>query len=398
MISKRFSAAAFASIICGTAIAQQKVEIKFSTEAEREVWVLQEKPDEMPVGGKKYSSKEFSISIPEGGSVVVIHDESTGNVAMRQLKEIKGPWNVKTGDWRIGRVEVEAFSRGEPLPKGRITAAAANYKSEREVQNGKAIFFAIPPGEVQFTASYTSGGADKRSNPLRVTLSRFRDERVPAVQLTVSDKVDASPQGTQENVEESKSSPIVNVVIWLVALAVGIGAILFILQMLRKNEAAVATKLRQLGVQVPSDVQDDDAQPASRASPFEDKLPLVPEGHCQYCGQAFDENGHCACAVPPRGAAMAPVSISNPRLAGDAFSLDIPEGVSVIGRESELAIQDPTVSRRHAEVRREQGKVTLKDMGSANGTFVNGAKIDSETELSAGDTVQFGAVRMRFEG
>jgi pSer/pThr/pTyr-binding forkhead associated (FHA) protein len=62
-----------------------------------------------------------------------------------------------------------------------------------------------------------------------------------------------------------------------------------------------------------------------------------------------------------------------------------------------LVVSDPTVSRQHAEIERSGEEVSVRDLGSSNGTFVNGAKLDSERVLCPGDTVQFGAVRYRFE-
>lgn len=66
----------------------------------------------------------------------------------------------------------------------------------------------------------------------------------------------------------------------------------------------------------------------------------------------------------------------------------------VLGRalSSDLPVLDPTVSRRHAELDVHQGAVVLKDLGSSNGTFVNGARV-SETALRAGDRVVFGKIQ-----
>jgi len=65
----------------------------------------------------------------------------------------------------------------------------------------------------------------------------------------------------------------------------------------------------------------------------------------------------------------------------------------VVGRAvtSDIPIFDPTISRRHAELRVTQAGVTVKDLGSSNGTFINGARI-TEGQLAANDSVTFGKV------
>ncbi len=65
------------------------------------------------------------------------------------------------------------------------------------------------------------------------------------------------------------------------------------------------------------------------------------------------------------------------------------EGVTSIGRSSgcTLVIDDSRISRRHVEVRLEKGKAVLHDLGSTNGTFVNGERC-AERTLEDGDKVQ----------
>ena len=55
------------------------------------------------------------------------------------------------------------------------------------------------------------------------------------------------------------------------------------------------------------------------------------------------------------------------------------------------AERDLDVSARHAELRGVEGRWTLHDLGSTNGTFVNGARVGSEVELHEGDVITFGA-------
>lgn len=69
-----------------------------------------------------------------------------------------------------------------------------------------------------------------------------------------------------------------------------------------------------------------------------------------------------------------------------------------IGRLSanEVVLSDPNVSRRHAELRLTDGTWTITDLGSTNGTTVNG-KLSREQSLGHGDLLGFGSSELRFE-
>ncbi len=78
-------------------------------------------------------------------------------------------------------------------------------------------------------------------------------------------------------------------------------------------------------------------------------------------------------------------------------SIDLQPGrVVVVGRAvtSDVPIYDPTISRRHAEVSLADGGVKVKDVGSSNGTFLNGARI-SEALATENDVITFGKVAFR---
>jgi len=79
--------------------------------------------------------------------------------------------------------------------------------------------------------------------------------------------------------------------------------------------------------------------------------------------------------------------------AGSRFLLD--QDVTTAGRhpDSDIFLDDVTVSRRHAEFRREGSGYTVHDVGSLNGTYVNREPIDAAS-LSGGDEVQIGKFRL----
>jgi hypothetical protein len=81
--------------------------------------------------------------------------------------------------------------------------------------------------------------------------------------------------------------------------------------------------------------------------------------------------------------------------AGARFLLD--HDVTTSGRhpDSDIFLDDVTVSRRHAEFHREGGTFTVRDVGSLNGTYVNRERVEAAT-LSNGDEVQIGKFRLVF--
>ena len=105
------------------------------------------------------------------------------------------------------------------------------------------------------------------------------------------------------------------------------------------------------------------------------------------------EPGVSAVEGPPSRSALLLV-IRGPN-AGSQFLLDQP--VTSAGRhpDSDIFLDDVTVSRRHAEFYRHGDRFTVRDVGSLNGTYVNRERIE-EAELFGGDEVQIGKFRLLF--
>jgi len=82
----------------------------------------------------------------------------------------------------------------------------------------------------------------------------------------------------------------------------------------------------------------------------------------------------------------------------DGRELGIEGQTTVIGRSSEcdIVLGDPNVSRRHAEIRRLGRGYSLVDLGSTNGTEVNGQRV-TETSLMNGDVIGVGTTQITFE-
>ncbi|MHC4259649.1 MAG: FHA domain-containing protein, partial [Planctomycetota bacterium] len=69
----------------------------------------------------------------------------------------------------------------------------------------------------------------------------------------------------------------------------------------------------------------------------------------------------------------------------------LPGGVTVIGRRSNCDLYIPltSVSRKHCQLNRHEGLLKIRDLGSRNGTYLNGKRID-EAVIQAGDNVKVG--------
>lgn len=81
--------------------------------------------------------------------------------------------------------------------------------------------------------------------------------------------------------------------------------------------------------------------------------------------------------------------------AGARYALD--DDLVKLGRhpKSTIFLDDVTVSRRHAEVRRDGARYWVSDVGSLNGTYVNRERVD-DTELADGDELQIGKFKLVF--
>jgi len=135
---------------------------------------------------------------------------------------------------------------------------------------------------------------------------------------------------------------------------------------------------------------------------------------CSSCGAALDVRGedHTITLAPaeevhdptdevaialddlPEGLGM--LVVKRGPGAGSRFVLD--SDVVTTGRhpDSDIFLDDVTVSRRHAEVVRSSGGYRVRDVGSLNGTYLNRERIESEVALSNGDELQVGRFKLVF--
>src|SRR5260370_11812049 len=124
-------------------------------------------------------------------------------------------------------------------------------------------------------------------------------------------------------------------------------------------------------------------------------LPLPSPAHCPSCGEQVPAPSPSG--PPAKGAA----AVRGPHLTGqmpDGKWLQFPLGVrATLGRHPDNAVRlaDREVSKEHASIERLGSQFLLRDLGSSNGTFVNGRRI-RELKLKGGDEVVLGNFRLTF--
>ena len=86
-------------------------------------------------------------------------------------------------------------------------------------------------------------------------------------------------------------------------------------------------------------------------------------------------------------------------LDGQATTIELSSDETLLGRDPKctLEIKSGMVSRRHARVFKNADEFLVEDMGSGNGTFVNGSKIEGPKPIKHGDRIKLGPVLLRFE-
>jgi pSer/pThr/pTyr-binding forkhead associated (FHA) protein len=126
--------------------------------------------------------------------------------------------------------------------------------------------------------------------------------------------------------------------------------------------------------------------------------------HCPECGLRLEgaTQSFAPVGAGDAGAPLAGEGVEGPVLivrkgpeVGERFYIDREK--LTVGRDpqSDIFLNDVTVSRAHAVITRVGDTVSVEDSGSLNGTFVNGACV-AKADLSDGDSVQFGTFQMVF--
>ena len=146
----------------------------------------------------------------------------------------------------------------------------------------------------------------------------------------------------------------------------------------------------------------DSQQEQSEAEKTEEKTMMdsgggIPAGLPSFGGppadksSADDEATAAMSALPPQPVPQKKFQI---RVEDSGKQFNLKEGENTVGRSMEctVVIDSKSLSRRHASITISAEKMTIKDLGSSNNTFVDGNKIEAETEISAGSKLKFGNI------
>lgn len=341
----------------------------------------------------------------------VAENADTGNVAIAKVPAT-GPATVTLKPdhfTRIGRVSVSVADKDGNAPTyAAVTltdgAGAKQTVALRPADHGQAVFRNVASGN---GAVQVRQRGPKNQKTVHLALPRERDQAALYLLADV-----ALPDGmTTPKTAPTGGAPaeggtgiLRRLVSFLIALAVlGAGA-LFALRFLRARGVTAESALARAGIRLPDD---DEGETAPATTVAEEAPEMVDPNVCPFCGGPKDPAGACPnCSVdarpaaapapaPPTGNGKRLVAIAGPR-DGQVFPLSAPVS---IGRDAarEIAItEDASLSRRHATLDPTGDETLLADEGSANGTWVNGRKVERQA-LRHGDEIWLGASRFRYE-
>lgn len=396
--------ASFGSVYGQTA---KDIVVSFPGEGDREVWIgSSSKPEE--ITGVQSAQGVSIIISPAGltGNTVYVHDKKTGNVAEKLLSEVQrlNGWKVSAQDEkRVFALEFFVNSGGKAVASALVRAKVGNETRTILVSptdNGKALLQNIVPGIVQVSVDYKIKNESKSSavqsfeaklgagpaKPKSLVINDSVETVAPAQEKTEPSKekdAEAKTEQSKTNAPPQAPNPLMSLVNLILGLGL-VGGILYgIYYYIKKNPQQVEAHLQKFGL--------------AQQEPVVDDTPPVPD-QPQPLKPIDLGGGTATAAVSPIATSVA---VSTPRLVNtDGEVVLLAEGESIVGREAGLAISfvgESSVSRQHAKIVTQGSTVTVSDLDSTNGTYVNGRKIAVETTLLPGDMVQFGAMGFRFE-
>ncbi|MEW1821034.1 DUF3662 and FHA domain-containing protein [Arthrobacter sp. NPDC080031] len=122
------------------------------------------------------------------------------------------------------------------------------------------------------------------------------------------------------------------------------------------------------------------------------------EGHFEITSRTEKSDG----AAAPRPVVPAAPNREPTRLqpvldiGGQRYSLNAPSIVLGRSSEADILVEDTGVSRKHLEIQTADGVIRAVDLGSTNGSYVNGHRVDGSVELTDGSTITMGRTKIIF--
>ncbi|HEY3268027.1 MAG TPA: FHA domain-containing protein [Armatimonadota bacterium] len=333
---------------------------------------------------------------PKAGWALIVEDEATGNAARLPLPPTAQPSiRVAPGDFSlIAEVRYQIRDAGRIPSTAKVTLHPST-GSDRTVNvtpadKGTAVFRDVPAGAASFTIR------EVRRKP-RTALVDLPLTRKSPILLLPSAADAASPDAPTRPRPVARPGILSGALGFLIALAVLAAATALAVRSLRQRGVTAESALLKLGIQLPDQPED---IPTVAAPPPPPPDPSV----CQFCGARKEPGAACAnCEVGSAAPQPFARSAGQKRLvvvAGPRMGETIPLSTSLsIGRDPacDLAIvDDSALSRRHASIEMSAAGAEIADLGSSNGAFVNGRRVQRQS-LRAGDEITLGASRFRYE-
>lgn len=347
----------------------------------------------------------------EPGKIVGIYDEETGKAAERPADQIikDKSWKVKPEDFtRLGRLEVSVVHDFKPVSAGQVKVSVGGESRDGLLtpgDKGKLIFWNLPLKPL--TLSFITKFEGQEIKTPAMTMNPSPSRGGMAVSLPVSEKVEtlaagepakeagAPSSGGGKDQEAAStaprgSSPLGTFISLLIGMAILCAIGYAVYMYFRGSPDHAKDLLKKAGL------DPDGAQQAAQAQ--------TPSAPASAPMQKIVLDDAAPTPAPVSGIALAPADASaatpGRRLvgaSGEIFSLG--EGETKLGREgADISFgSDTGVSRVHASISNQGGSLTITDLGSTNGTYVNGVKISAATPLKSGDLVILGTVRLRCE-
>jgi len=406
----------FIIVACSTVtFASTKVSLVFPDNSDKLVFESANWPVKDPSKSTKLAGQKVEYTIETGVKTdkLFVIDVTSGKVAVKPIGDIKdGTWTLTKEEFStVYKVRVEVST-----PKGPINAASIELQDAGEKRmelvdpsaNGSATFFFVKAGEVKVAVSYKAGGQTK--DPVRQTFTVGGDKE-STLKIALPDGESVAPLAATSTNEPTKStkekdakgeekaqdpgSPIGNFLVTLIGLGIACGVGYFIVQYMKKNQDLVKDTLTKLGADIPK--PGDANNQAHDPNPV---APIAPQPMQQIILGGAPPAAVPAAPAPIQQISQAVVSGVPKLIASDGSAFELPEGETTVGREFGvgLVVPNDTVSRNHASIFKTGGNVELKDHGSTNGCWVNGAKVSGSQQLRPGDSVRFGSIEYRFEG
>lgn len=384
------------------------IALEFESKAERRTWIGPEAMEAVPAATsalEKTDKTELDDSAAGPDDWVWVYDVASGNLAGKPVSQAKPTWKVAATDFKwAGEASIKVTHNGQAASAATVILKMGE-KNERRLLSpsdaGQVKLLRVPFGPIQVTIEAKADGKAIEPVTQVFNLEKTRTTPSPTFEMAIAAPIDTiaaaqkAPEKDAAAKEEKAASgdggggnPVGQAFLYLLILVLAGVAGWYVVQFVKKNPDRVNAALSKAGVQIPTD-PDPDALAGDDPTP---SVPKKPDPPAQIL----------LTDAAPAIQLGTPAPLGQPVLrADDGTMISIPDGTNVVSREPGSPFSfpnEPSVSRMHAEIVRDETGLLVRDLGSTNGTFVNGQRVQSDVRLQSGDTVQFGQVRLRVEG